>query len=121
VEYVITGSEQNGDTALVRLTITAVFIPDLTSKYITALFDRQFSGDIPTEKNEESQALSNQLFDEMITAPEVDKRTEAIAVEVRRVQGRWKIQPNGDFVSALNGFQDRSPTEEIDIELGEGE
>ncbi|MDR1533153.1 MAG: hypothetical protein LBS62_13410 [Clostridiales bacterium] len=112
IEYSFTGEVENSGTAEVTVHITALYLPDITSPYFSELINMQLNGDIPAEDTEETRAAANELWDRLITEPDAPRMTETVVLELLKSNNEWKIVPNENLISALNGFQDRSPREE---------
>lgn len=101
VEYDITGSTVNDDTAEVYITLSTPDLSGVLQELIVQAFASAFSG----SDEADSDTIMQKVIDEKITSPDTAIVTKSVTVYMVKTEDAWVLAEEGNetFLSALMG------------------
>ncbi len=118
VEYKIVSSEQiDEDTVNVKTSITAIDMKPVFKDFFASAMQLAFTSAFSNMSEDELTAKMEEMLLEKITAPDLDKITTEVILEVSKEDGVWKVDADDNFANALMGGLEEA-VEEIQSSFG---
>ena len=105
IDYAVKSEKVSGSGATVTASITAIDIKQAVGETVTYSIEMQFNGEWDFEDEADYQQAYMDYYNEYVIDPARTKITVDLEIELKNVDGVWKITPDKDFVNALTGFQ----------------
>ncbi|MBQ2890367.1 MAG: hypothetical protein IJE44_01815 [Clostridia bacterium] len=118
VDYKIISSEQiDEDTVNVKTSITAIDMKPVFKDFFASAMQLAFTSAFSDMSEDELTAKMEEMLWEKITAPDLDKITTEVTLEVSKEDGIWKVDADDNFSDALMGGLEEA-VEEIESSFG---
>ncbi|MBR2916947.1 MAG: hypothetical protein IKC07_05050 [Clostridia bacterium] len=118
VDYKIISSEQiDEDTVNVKTSITAIDMKPVFKDFFASAMQLAFTSAFSDMSEDELTAKMEEMLWEKITAPDLDKITTEVTLEVSKEDGVWKVDADDNFASAIMGGLEEA-VEEIESSFG---
>lgn len=105
INYTLGDVTENTNTATVKLIITSIDLPKITTKIITDLFPtmmaQAFSEQKVDEKKQDSMIFQNMI--NSINNPEAPKTKTDVVIKLIKGDNGWLIEPTDELLNALTG------------------
>lgn len=107
LEYKIISSEENKDTAVVKVEITNVNIGKVIKEMMGNLFSlamsEAFKADSEKMTDEQMEQKSIEFFDEALSKYKDEKITNTVEIKLNKVDSKWKIDMDSTLQNAIMG------------------
>ncbi len=118
VDYKIISSEQvDEDTVNVKTSITAIDMKPVFKDFFASAMQLAFTSAFSDMSEDELTAKMEEMLLEKITAPDLDKITTEVTLEVSEEGGVWKVDADDAFANAIMGGLEEA-VEEIQSSFG---
>ena len=118
VEYKIISSEKvDEDTVNVKTSITAIDMKPVFQDFFASAMQLAFTSAVSDMSEDELTIKMEEMLLEKITAPDLDKITTEVILEVSKEDGVWKVDADDAFVNAIMGGLEEA-IEEVQASFG---